>query len=70
LFKLQEISEHPLTGIPGNFSEVGEDTVAFGHLLTVLLGDQLEAGLVIMDMYEDVMNDSPLAKYHSGYIVM
>ncbi len=44
--------------------------MAFGHLLTVLLGDQLEAGLVIMDMYEDVMNDSPLAKYHSGYIVM
>lgn len=40
----------------------------FGHSLTDLLGGQLDAGLVITAMYEDVMNDSPLAKYHPSYI--
>jgi len=42
--------------------------VEFGHSLTDLLGGQLDAGLVITDMYEDYMNDSPLHKYHPSYI--
>lgn len=40
----------------------------FGHSLTDLLGGQCAAGFVITDLYEDVMPDSPLAKYHPNYI--
>jgi len=42
--------------------------VEFGHSLTDLLGGQLDAGLVITDMYEDYMLDSPLHNYHASYI--
>jgi hypothetical protein len=42
--------------------------VEFGHSLTDLLGGQLDAGLVITDMYEDYMPDFPLHKYHPSYI--
>ena len=42
--------------------------VEFGHSLTDLLGGQCAAGFVITDLYEDVMLDSPLAKYHPNYI--
>jgi SAM-dependent methyltransferase len=42
--------------------------VEFGHSLTDLLGGQLDAGLVITDMYEDYMLDSPLHNYHPSYI--
>jgi len=40
----------------------------FGHSLTDLLGGQCAAGFVIADLYEDVMLDSPLGKYHPNYI--
>ena len=40
----------------------------FGHSLTDLLGGQCDAGFVITHMYEDVMLDSPLDKYHPSYI--
>jgi SAM-dependent methyltransferase len=40
----------------------------FGHSLTDLLGGQCSAGLMITDLYEDVMLDSPLGKYHPNYI--
>jgi SAM-dependent methyltransferase len=40
----------------------------FGHSLTDLLGGQCAAGFVITDLYEDVMLDSPLGKYHPNYI--
>jgi SAM-dependent methyltransferase len=40
----------------------------FGHSLTDLLGGQLDAGLVITDMYEDYKLDSPLQKHHPNYI--
>ncbi|RIK30469.1 MAG: SAM-dependent methyltransferase [Anaerolineae bacterium] len=40
----------------------------FGHSLTDLLGGQCAAGFVITDLYEDVMSDSPLAKFHPNYI--
>ena len=40
----------------------------FGHSLTDLIGGQCDAGFVITDMYEDVMLDSPLHKYHPNYI--
>lgn len=40
----------------------------FGHSLTDLLGGQLEAGFHITHLYEDVKNDSPLARYHPAYI--
>lgn len=40
----------------------------FGHSLTDLLGGQCAAGFVITDLYEDVMSDSPPAKYHPNYI--
>ncbi|HKY55014.1 MAG TPA: class I SAM-dependent methyltransferase [Anaerolineales bacterium] len=40
----------------------------FGHSLTDLIGGQCDAGLVITDMYEDYMLDSPLNKYHPSYI--
>ncbi len=42
--------------------------VEFGHSLTDLIGGQCDAGFVITDMYEDVMLDSPLHKYHPNYI--
>jgi SAM-dependent methyltransferase len=42
--------------------------VEFGHSLTDLLGGQLDAGLVITDMYEDYMLESPLHDYHPSYI--
>jgi len=42
--------------------------VEFGHSLTDLLGGQCDAGFVITDLYEDVMTDSPLGKYHPNYI--
>jgi SAM-dependent methyltransferase len=40
----------------------------FGHSLTDLLGGQCSAGFMITDLYEDVMLDSPLGKYHPNYI--
>lgn len=40
----------------------------FGHSLTDLLGGQCSAGFIITDLYEDLMSDSPLAKYHPNYI--
>ena len=42
--------------------------VEFGHSLTDLIGGQCAAGLVITDMYEDSMLDSPLHNYHPSYI--
>ncbi|HET9910719.1 MAG TPA: class I SAM-dependent methyltransferase [Anaerolineales bacterium] len=42
--------------------------VEFGHSLTDLLGGQCGAGFVITDMYEDIMKDSPLHKYHPNYM--
>ena len=40
----------------------------FGHSLTDLLGGQCAAGFHIVDIYEDIMPDSPLAKVHPSYI--
>ena len=40
----------------------------FGHSLTDLLGGQCAAGFVIIDMYEDLMLDSPLHLYHPSYM--
>jgi hypothetical protein len=40
----------------------------FGHSLTDLLGGQCAAGFVITEMYEDVMSESLLAKYHPNFI--
>jgi ubiquinone/menaquinone biosynthesis C-methylase UbiE len=40
----------------------------FSHSLTDLLGGQCAAGFHIVDMYEDIMPDSLLAKYHPSYI--
>ncbi len=54
----EELDEYIERGLP----------LEFGHSLTDLLGGQLDAGLVITAMYEDVMSDSPLAKYHPNYI--
>lgn len=42
--------------------------VEFGHSLTDLLGGQCAAGFVITDLYEDVMLESPLGKYHPNFI--
>lgn len=42
--------------------------VEFGHSLTDLIGGQCSAGFMITDMYEDIMSDSPLAKYHPNFI--
>ncbi len=42
--------------------------VEFGHSLTDLLGGQCDAGLVITDLYEDYMLDSPLHNYHPNYM--
>ncbi|MBK9007479.1 MAG: hypothetical protein IPM31_10855 [Anaerolineae bacterium] len=46
----------------------GYTPIEFGHLLTDLLSGQCAAGFVITDLYEDVMTDSPLGKYHPNYI--
>jgi SAM-dependent methyltransferase len=55
----EELDKHVLEkGLP----------VEFGHSLTDLLGGQCEAGFRIVDLYEDIMKDSPLAKYHPSYI--
>lgn len=40
----------------------------FGHSLTDLLGGQCAAGFHIVDMFEDVMPNLPLTKYHPIYI--
>jgi len=40
----------------------------FGHSLTDLLGGQCAAGLVITDLFEDYMMDSPVHNYHPSYI--
>jgi len=40
----------------------------FGHSLTDLLGGQCAAGLVITDLYEDYMLDSPVHNYHASYV--
>lgn len=40
----------------------------FGHSLTDLIGGQLDAGLVLTDMYEDAMLDSPLHNFHPNYM--
>ena len=40
----------------------------FGHSLTDLLGGQCAAGLMITDLFEDSMLDSPLHHYHPSYI--
>jgi 2-polyprenyl-3-methyl-5-hydroxy-6-metoxy-1,4-benzoquinol methylase len=42
--------------------------VEFGHSLTDLLGGQCAAGLVITDLYEDYMLDSPVHNYHPSYV--
>jgi len=52
-----ELDEYLAKGLP----------VEFGHSLTDLLGGQCAAGFVITDLYEDVMTDSPLGKYHPNY---
>lgn len=40
----------------------------FGHSLTDLLGGQCAAGFVVTDLYEDVMSESLLSKYHPNFI--
>ena len=40
----------------------------FGHSLSDLLGGQCAAGFQIVDMYEDTMTDSALAKFHPSYL--
>jgi len=60
---IKSLSENDLNKYVGNGLPV-----EFGHSLTDLLGGQLDAGLVITDMYEDYMMDSPLQKYHPSYI--
>ncbi|MCC6500841.1 MAG: class I SAM-dependent methyltransferase [Anaerolineales bacterium] len=54
----EDLDEYLAKGLP----------LEFGHSLTDLLGGQCAAGFVITDLYEDVMSDSPLAKYHPNYI--
>src|SRR5512139_2153219 len=54
----EDLEEHVEKGLP----------VEFGHSLTDLLGGQCAVGLVITDMYEDYMLDSPLQHYHPSYI--
>jgi SAM-dependent methyltransferase len=66
-----QIPYSDLTSIPKeDLDELVEKglPVEFGHSLTDLLGGQLDAGLVITDMYEDYMLDSPLHNYHPSYI--
>lgn len=60
-----------LTSIPqDDLDELIEkgQPLEFGHSLTDLLGGQCDAGFVITHMYEDMMLDSPLDKYHPSYI--
>jgi SAM-dependent methyltransferase len=40
----------------------------FGHSLTDLLGGQCDAGFHLVELYEDVMPDVPLSKFHPSYI--
>ena len=54
----EDLDEYLAKGLP----------LEFGHSLTDLLGGQCAAGFVITDLYEDVMTDSPLGKYHPNYI--
>jgi len=54
----EELEEHIEKGLP----------VEFGHSLTDLIGGQCAAGLVITDLYEDYMLDSPLHNYHPSYV--
>jgi ubiquinone/menaquinone biosynthesis C-methylase UbiE len=54
----EALEEHMARGLP----------VEFGHSLTDLIGGQCDAGFVITDMYEDVMLDSPLHRYHPNYL--
>ena len=54
----EDLEEHMKKGLP----------VEFGHSLTDLIGGQCVAGLVITDMYEDYMLDSPLHNYHPSYL--
>jgi hypothetical protein len=54
----EELDEYLSKGLP----------VEFGHSLTDLLGGQCSAGFVITDLYEDIMADSPLAKYHPNFV--
>jgi SAM-dependent methyltransferase len=54
----EELKEHMEKGFP----------VEFGHSLTDLIGGQCDAGLMITDMYEDYMLESPLHQYHPSYI--
>ncbi len=54
----EDLEEHMEKGLP----------VEFGHSLTDLIGGQCAAGLVITDMYEDYMLDSPLHNYHPSYL--
>jgi len=54
----EDLDEYLSKGLP----------LEFGHSLTDLLGGQCAAGFVITDLYEDMMSDSPLAKYHPNYI--
>jgi SAM-dependent methyltransferase len=42
--------------------------VEFGHSLTDLLGGQCAAGLMITDLYEDYMLESPLHNFHPSYL--
>ena len=54
----EDLAEHMEKGLP----------VEFGHSLTDLIGGQCAAGLVITDVYEDYMLDSPLHNYHPSYL--
>jgi SAM-dependent methyltransferase len=54
----EDLEEHVEKGLP----------VEFGHSLSDLIGGQCAAGLVVTDMYEDYMLDSPLQNYHPSYI--
>lgn len=54
----EDLEDHLSKGLP----------VEFGHSLTDLLGAQCDAGLVITDLYEDYMLDSPLHHYHANYL--
>lgn len=59
-----------LTSIPQeNLNELIEKglPLEFGHSLTDLIGGQCDAGLMITDMYEDYMPESPIHKYHPNY---
>ena len=54
----EDLDEYLSKGLP----------IEFGHSLTNLLGGQCAAGLVITDLYEDYMLESPLHNYHPSYI--